>query len=110
MAAAAPAKASGAAASDAAPPDVALVLKKPIRPEYPRAAALKGVEGWVELGFTVTADGRVTNSRVLAANPTGFFEDAALSAVQAARYQPLSRNDPSVSRQVKVKLAFRLTK
>ena len=90
--------------------DVPLVLTKPIRPVYPSSAALKGVEGWVELTFTVAADGRVVNPRVTAANPAGVFDNAALRAVQAARYQALSRSDPSISRQAKLKLAFRLTK
>ena len=94
----------------AAAPELTLVLTKPIHPEYPQTAALKGIEGWVALTFTVGADGRVITARVIEANPAGVFDSAALKALQSARYQPLSKTDATVYRQAKVKLAFRLTK
>ncbi len=98
---------AGAAATAAQP---ALVLLQPLRPEYPREAALKGVEGWVELGFIVTADGKPAKVRVTNASPAGVFDKAAVAAMQHARYQPLSTTDRSVSRQAGVRVSFRLSR
>jgi TonB family protein len=42
---------------------------KPIRLEYPARAMGKGIEGWVDLQFTVNAEGRVQEMLVLAATP-----------------------------------------
>lgn len=52
-------------------------------PAYPAAARADGVEGFVVVGYDVTRDGRVTNARVLRAEPAGVFDDAALSAVRS---------------------------
>src|SRR5688572_14392647 len=57
-----------------------------VNPQYPSSAASTGIEGFVELSFTVTALGRVENATVTAAEPQGVFEQAALSAISRWRY------------------------
>jgi len=57
-----------------------------VNPQYPAAAASSGIEGFVELTFTVTALGRVEHATVTAAQPQGVFEQAALSAISRWRY------------------------
>jgi protein TonB len=55
-----------------------------VNPQYPPSAS--GVEGYVEVNFTVTALGRVENATVTAAEPKGVFEQAALAAISRWRY------------------------
>ena len=57
-----------------------------VNPAYPSSAASNGTEGFVEVRFTVTALGRVENATVIAAQPLGVFEQAALSAISRWRY------------------------
>jgi len=55
-----------------------------VNPQYPSSAS--GVEGFVEVSFTVTALGRVENAIVTSAEPKGVFEQAALAAISRWRY------------------------
>jgi TonB family protein len=57
-----------------------------VSPTYPPAALAAGVEGFVEVRFEVDAEGRVSGPEVVAAEPAGVFEDAALAAVSRWRY------------------------
>ncbi|MDT3334757.1 energy transducer TonB [Shewanella sp. SP1S1-7] len=59
-----------------------------VSPRYPIDAAQSGKEGYVVVGFDITADGTVSNVRVLDANPKHVFDKAALSAVQNWKYKP----------------------
>jgi len=61
-----------------------LVRLLAVNPQYPSSAS--GVEGFVEVSFTVTALGRVENAIVTAAEPKGVFEQAALAAISRWRY------------------------
>lgn len=65
---------------------VPLVQRAPV---YPPDAARQQLEGWVELGFSVTAQGTVTDVRVLAAQPRRIFDAAAKAALLSWRYRPL---------------------
>ncbi len=55
-------------------------------PEYPPAAAARGLRGYVEVEFTVTPAGTVASPRVVTAEPRGVFDSAALAAVARRRY------------------------
>jgi protein TonB len=55
-----------------------------VNPQYPSSAS--GVDGFVEVSFTVTALGRVENAIVTAAEPKGLVEQAALAAISRWRY------------------------
>lgn len=57
-----------------------------VDPRYPSSAAARGIEGFVEISFTVTALGRVEDAVVTAAEPPGVFEQAALAAIARWRY------------------------
>lgn len=93
-----------------ATPDSVLKLLKPIHPAYPFGARISGKEGWVDLVFTVAPDGRVGNLRVADASPKGLFEQAAMSAMGAARYEPVPKNQPQVPRDAKLRLKFQMDK
>jgi protein TonB len=57
-------------------------------PDYPPHAAGKNIEGWVQIQFNVTAAGTVRDPVVVASEPPGEFEDAAVKAIARWRYNP----------------------
>ncbi|MBL8782298.1 MAG: TonB family protein [Alphaproteobacteria bacterium] len=57
-------------------------------PAYPRIALERGVEGRVVMSITIMQDGSVRDVRVVSARPQGYFEAAAVRAVQTWRYRP----------------------
>ena len=59
-----------------------------VNPVYPRRALERGLEGSVVLEFTVTEDGNVIDAVVIEADPVGYFEKAALTAIQKYKYKP----------------------
>lgn len=59
-----------------------------VPPRYPERALARGLEGRVLVEFTITASGGVRNARVVAAEPTNAFDEAALEAVRQWRYTP----------------------
>lgn len=80
-----------------------------IQPEYPMQARQKKIEGWVDVQFTVAADGSVRNPVVLSAQPKGVFEKAALQSVKGWKYSPKIEDGKPVERPgVKVRVRFTL--
>jgi len=73
-----------------------------IEPLFPARAYTERVQGWVCLRFAITAEGVVRDAVVTASAPQGYFEEAALVAVNQWTYQPA----PSGSPGVKVLLQF----
>ena len=59
-----------------------------VSPIYPRRALTRGIEGYVLVEFVVTETGTVRNPVVLFADPPGFFERAAVTAVLKFKYKP----------------------
>jgi TonB family protein len=59
-----------------------------VPPEYPREAFRRGQEGWVDVELTVDASGRVLGAEVIASQPRGLFERAALRAVRQWQFEP----------------------
>ncbi|MAC99897.1 energy transducer TonB [Pseudomonas abyssi] len=111
QAAAQPAPAPSSPAPVSAPPPGSAEEVTPlvdIPPEYPRRALAAGIEGQVTLQFTVNAEGRVENIRILSAEPPGVFERAARRAVSRWRFAPRRENGVAVSREVSKTMNFRL--
>ncbi len=103
------------AATAAAPPPAAAggethaaEVVKTVPPEYPKDAYVKHTEGWVEVEFTITADGQVTNATVAGANPARVFNDAALRAVQRWTFKPKMDNGKAVEERMKRRIEFKL--
>jgi len=87
--------------------DVVPVVR--VNPQYPIRAAERGIEGWVELEFTITASGTVKNPVVTAARPGRIFDSEALRAISKWRYNPKIVDGKPVERTgVRVRLRFRL--
>jgi len=56
------------------------------QPRYPEGAARSGQTGWVIVSGVLDERGWVTDPKVLASDPPGVFDDAALAAFDAWRY------------------------
>jgi TonB family protein len=72
-------------------------------PEYPPAAAARGATGFVEVEFTIAPSGAVEQPRIVAAEPSGLFEAAALAAVGRRRY---AEDQASGSRVLRERIEF----
>lgn len=59
-----------------------------IRPMYPREAAMNNQEGWVEVGFTITPTGVVSDAHVIDADPPRVFDKEALRAIRRWKFKP----------------------
>ena len=82
-----------------------------VNPQYPIRAAQRGVEGWVELEFTISRTGTVKDAQVTGFYPSGIFNDAALRAIRRWKYNPKMENGKPVERPgVTVRLVFQLNK
>jgi len=78
--------------------------------DYPSGALSKGVEGWVNVSYMVTAEGKVTGVKVLDSSPAGVFDAAATRAVSRVRYKPPLQGGKPVAVTTKLRIAFRLAK
>ena len=85
-----------------------LTLVKSVQPPYPPKAEKTGVEGWVELDFTVTETGTVQDVAVDAAKPPGVFEAAATAALLQWRFKPLVRDAKTVATRARIRIRFAL--
>ncbi|MEM7708985.1 MAG: TonB family protein [Pseudomonadota bacterium] len=80
----APERAAPAAASQPSGP----VAIRRMSPEYPVRARVSGQQGFVELTFSVTPDGRVEEVRVLDSWPRRVFDRSAKRAIKGWRFDP----------------------
>jgi len=85
-----------------------LVVLVRVPPTYPRTALSRGLEGYVDVLFTVTETGNVANPSVLSASPPGVFEDVTLAAVSRWRFQPEVRNGRPVAIPCRNRFTFKL--
>ena len=79
-----------------------------VTPKYPRSAQRKNVTGAVEVSFTVSTNGTVTEISILRAEPEDTFNQAAMNAVAKWRFQPVIENGVAVEKRSAVRLAFDL--
>jgi protein TonB len=94
----------GAAASDT---DIVPIVR--VNPQYPARAAERGIEGWVEVQFTISPAGTVKDAVVINAQPGSIFNNAALRAIRKWKYNPKIEDGEAVERPgVKVRLTFQL--
>jgi TonB family protein len=77
-----------------------------VAPSYPSDALKKGIEGWVELAFTVMPNGTVDEIEVRNASPADTFDDAATRAIRQWRFEPVMRNGKAVPQRAMVRLRF----
>ncbi len=78
--------------------------------QYPSHALQSGIEGWVELSYTVLADGSVANVKVTGSSPPKVFDAAATRAVAHLHYQPVLQNGSPVAVSTMLRIVFRVPK
>jgi protein TonB len=86
--------------------DVELVQR--VNPNYPARALRQQVSGWVDLEFTITEFGDVTDVRVVDADPKRIFDRDAIRAVQAWKFRPKLENGQAVATSARQRLEFSL--
>lgn len=89
-------------------PETAMRRTKVVAPSYPQRALEKGIQGWVDIEFTIGADGTVRDAVVKAAEPAGTFDRAALNSVERWRYEPRLINGAAVDTRVSTRVRFQL--
>jgi protein TonB len=82
-----------------------------VEPQYPMKAKQQGIEGWVELMFTINHLGRVEDVMVTAASAGTVFNRAAIQAVSKWKYNPKIENGVAVERRgIRQRIKFQLPK
>ena len=85
------------------PPPAGVVESSPLiminlpKPKYPREAA--GVSGWVRVECWVTPRGRIKSVTVVASEPAGVFDAAAVAAMKRVRFQRFESREPRLMTQ-----------
>lgn len=90
--------------ANAAPAPIAAAPSAPTRqpglvrdaaPRYPSLALRRGIEGNVELAFTIGPDGAVSDVRVVRGSPGGLFDEAALAVTRQWKFEATGQSVPS---------------
>lgn len=81
-------------------------LLVPIQPVYPAIAKTVHIEGVVVIEATISKEGFVERARVVSGQP--MLVQAALAAVDKARYEPYKLNGSSVEVETTINIDFRL--
>jgi TonB family protein len=77
-----------------------------VAPDYPRFAASRGIEGWVDLEFTVARDGSTKNIEVADASHERYFRDEAVGAVQRWHFEPRVFMDQRIDQRAYTRVRF----
>lgn len=77
-----------------------------IQPQYPREAALDGIEGWVKLEFTIEADGTVSDVAVLDSQPRRIFDRSARQALYKWKFKPRVIDGQATARRAATTIDF----
>lgn len=77
-----------------------------VPPAYPREAQRAGIEGWVQIEFTIAPDGSTRDLRILDSEPAQVFDKAALDSVSRWRFEPIRRNGERVAQRAAVQVRF----
>lgn len=76
---------------------------------YPSRALQRGLEGFVELSFTVDRFGSVVDPIVLNAVPEGIFERSALQSISKWKYSPAMNNGQAIETyDVRQRIVFQI--
>jgi protein TonB len=84
--------------------DIVPILR--VEPIYPTVAMTRKMGGWVDVEYIVMPDGSVAQARVVASEPKGMFEKAALSAINKWIFKPRVVDGQPVPRGVSQRINF----
>lgn len=81
-----------------------------IEPQFPREALLKGINGWVELEFTIEPDGSVSDPKVVDSQPRRIFDRNALRAIYKWKFKPRIVDGKPIARRARQRMDFTINK
>lgn len=84
------------------------IPQKQVDAAYPDLAKKGQVEGRVLVEVIIGIDGSVESAKVVAAEPEGFFEEAALAAAKQWRFSPAMQRDKPVRVRYQIPFRFRI--
>jgi TonB family protein len=87
----------------------ALKRTREVLGQYPREAQLRGIEGWVDIEFTIAADGTPQDLVVRGAEPADVFERSALDALRRWRFVPIVRDGQAIAQRAILRMKYELT-
>lgn len=77
-------------------------------PQYPPSARSSGVEGWVDVLFTVNERGQVSEAEVVESQPRDVFDRAATDAAMRWRFRPVTENGEAITVYGLIRMNFNL--
>lgn len=99
---------SGGPNLGAPPSDADIIPLVRVNPQYPPRALSRGVEGWVQVEFTISAAGTVVDPQVVDSS-SSIFHGAAIRAIKKWKYNPKIVDGSPVERPgVRVRLDFEI--
>jgi protein TonB len=90
--------------------EASLTRTRPLQIDYPSYALSKQIEGDVEVSYTVTPKGVVSDLKVISTDSPGVFDKAATSAVSRLRYKPVIEAGKPIAVSTKILVKFRVAK
>ena len=94
------------AGDPAAEGDVIPIVR--IEPQIPREALLNGINGWVDVEFTITEDGSVEDVTVVASEPRRIFNRNAIRAILRWKFKPRIIDGQPVKRRASQRIEFQV--
>ena len=79
-----------------------------IQPQYPRRALMAKIEGWVDVEFTITETGSVTDPSVVDSEPPRVFDRDALRSILKWKFKPRVVDGVAVPRKAQTRIEFKL--
>jgi TonB family protein len=87
-------------------PAASLKRLREVAPVYPREAQRSGTEGWVDVEFTIAADGTTQGLVVRNSQPAAVFDKSALDSVSRWRFNPVTRDGVPVPQRASLRVKF----
>lgn len=86
----------------------ALKRTREVSPEYPYDAQARGIEGWVDVEFTIARDGTTREVMIRNSEPKDLFDRSALDALRRWRFEPIVRNGQPTEQRAMIRIEYRL--
>ena len=87
-------------------PASALKFRTYVPPEFPSTAASRGIEGWVDVEFTVSANGSTRDISVADGSHDRMFREEATAAVAQWRFEPRIFMDRPIDQRAHTRVRF----
>ncbi|KRE99959.1 energy transducer TonB [Frateuria sp. Soil773] len=84
------------------------ILIKNVLPRYPTQAKRANQEGWVDVEYTITVEGDVSDVKVTGSQPRHVFEREATDAVERWKFKPAMRDGTPVASRGQKRILFKL--